>query len=74
MTHLIIAVISFTAGYLIKGAMLKEDRQIYKNHRDVINWLKSDLAREQMVKLTKIANSDKVRFLKLLIKRLNKNL
>ncbi|MFT6125885.1 MAG: hypothetical protein ACJAVA_000327 [Flavobacteriaceae bacterium] len=46
---------------------------INKNHKDVLNWLRSELAQETKNKLTKIINKDKIELLKLIIKKLNKN-
>jgi hypothetical protein len=76
-TYLLIVlslIIGFAAGYLFKGALLKEDWQIYKNHKDVINWLKSDLAQETKNKMAKRKNQDKIRYLKTIITRLSKNI
>mgnify|MGYP001041396089 CR=1 FL=1 len=76
-TYLLIVlslIMGFVAGYLIKSTLVKEDWQIYKNHKDVINWLKSDLAQETKNKLAKKINTDKIRYLETIITRLNKNI
>jgi hypothetical protein len=40
--------------------------------KDVLNWLKSELAQETKNKLTKRINKDKIELLELIIKRLTK--
>lgn len=75
--HLIIIptlLLGFIIGFLCKGVIIKENIQLNKNHRDVVNWLKSDLSQEEKVKLGKTENKSKVKYLKLIIKRLSRGI
>lgn len=47
-------------------------KTIYKKQRDVLNWLKSELALSKSIKLTKSIDRNKVKLLELIIKRLEK--
>lgn len=72
--YIIISILSFSIGYLFKGALVKDNAQIYKNHLDVLNWLKSDLSQEENVKLTKNYDKSKIALLKLIIGRLKRHI
>lgn len=47
-------------------------KQVFKKHRDIKNWLKSELVGAQNQKLTKRIDQNKVKLLELLISRLEK--
>lgn len=67
--EVVFLIVGFIVGYLFKGAMAKG---YLKNHRDVLNWLKSNLAQMQNKKLTKTVDKDKIELYKLIIARLTK--
>ena len=46
-------------------------REIYKKHKDISNWLKSELSSLTKVKMDKNIDKNKVKLLELLIKKLN---
>lgn len=68
---------SFLLGVLVSTKVIKhygtdeKCRKVSKKHRDVVNWLKSELAIAEKVKLTKTLDHRKIKLLKLIIKRLS---
>ena len=71
----IIVIVSFSLGFFVHQKIctaINQDNIIIKRHRDIVNWLKSELAQAKNNKLGKRIDNNKVKLLKLIVKKLQK--
>jgi len=76
---ILLSVVSFLLGYFIQERIYKrmnlddKCRKTIKKHKDIVNWLKSELSGTKKQKLGKRnIDNNKVKLLELLIRRLEK--
>lgn len=72
--YLAILAVGFIIGALsfMKAPCDEDCKKTLKKHKDILNWLKSTLKDVKQPKLNKRVDSNKVRVLELIIKRLEK--
>ena len=69
-------IITFLSGALLGACaqryISESSNDITKKHRDIKNWLKSELRRAENSKLTKNIDQNKVRLLRIIVNKLEK--
>mgnify|MGYP005997954791 CR=1 FL=1 len=74
MIYTVTLLVGFITGALafMKAPCDKNSKETLKKQKDTLNWLKSALKESENNKLTKNIDQNKVKLLKLIIKRLEK--